>query len=237
MKYVISLFLATTITFLYSYFLLFDKMPESIQVNGYIHYIMKAPSAFFGAFIGAYAASFFAFSPTIMKIPGHLLSSKGRFTMSSEPIKAIGKLISKNVTQSHTNLLIQYDNRQTMFSVDNRVISCPLSNGNEVVVYYDPNKPELAYIDFYQINEITESNIKKSETLFKLLDITPKFDISKNSFELLGEIYGGDYQGKKASMIISLPREEIAHYTPGKLLPCIINGTKNDYSIQLLAIS
>lgn len=153
MKYILSFALAVIITFLYSFFLVFDKMPESIQVQGYINYIAKSPSVFFGAFIGAFAASFFAFTPTIMKFPGYLLGARNRFTISSDPIRSAGTVIAKQLTQSHTNLTIRYNSHQQNFSVDNRVIPSPLSNGDEVVIYYDPDRPELAYIDFYQTND------------------------------------------------------------------------------------
>jgi hypothetical protein len=233
MKYIISFLIAVVILFLYSYFFFFDKMPESIQIHGYINYMTKAPSAFFGGFIGIFAASFFSFTPAVMKFPGYILSLKDRFKLSSDPIKSTGKIISKKVNHNNTNLVIQYSVHQKEFSVDNRVLTNSLSIGDEVTVFYDPNNPQLAYIDFHLESEELALNIKESKTIFKLLDITPRFDLSPNSFELTGELYGEKYNKQKSSFIHSFQSNDIEDLVPGKLLPCLITKTEDSFSIQL----
>jgi hypothetical protein len=193
----------------------------------------KAPSAFFGGFIGIFAASFFSFTPAVMKFPGYILSLKDRFKLSSDPIKSTGKIISKKVNHNNTNLVIQYSVHQKEFSVDNRVLTNSLSIGDEVTVFYDPNNPQLAYIDFHLESEELALNIKESKTIFKLLDITPRFDLSPNSFELTGELYGEKYNKQKSSFIHSFQSNDIEDLVPGKLLPCLITKTEDSFSIQL----
>ena len=209
-------------------------MPEAIQIQGYISYITQASSAFFGTYIGAFAASFFAFSPAIMKIPKHLLGLKNRFILSSDPVNSNGKVINIQASKNHTDLTILYNSHEKTFNVDNRAIITPLSKGDEVTVFYDPNNPDIAYLDFHYANEELKSSFKESETLFKLLDITPRFDINRDSFELSGEIHGGEYQGRKASIIHDFPRAEAHKLIPGTLFQCIITGNENNYNIQLI---
>jgi hypothetical protein len=232
-KLIISLIVAIIIFFLYTYFMIFNRMPESIQVQGYLNYITQSPSGFLGAFIGSLAASFFAFTPSIMKIPKSLFNLTNKFTLTAEPIKSIGKVTNKKSHTTHTTLAIQYDGNQKEFNIDNRVFIKPISVSDEVTVFYDPNDPQLAYIDFHLESEELVLNIKESKTLFKLLDITPRFDLSPNSFELTGELYGEKYNKQKSSFIHSFQSNDIVDLVPGKLLPCLITKTEDSFSIQL----
>lgn len=236
-KILISLLVATVLFTIFIYFFFFRMYPQSTIDLGFIRFISSAPEGLIGGFIGMFVASYFSFTPSIMAIPEKLSTIKGNFKLSTQPIKTEGRIIGKNVTAESTELSIHYDGNRKVFNVNNKAIHGSIKVGDDITVYYDPNNTELPYLDFFKSLDEEIQTIQDSDVLFKLIDITPRFDMGNNIFELLGEFHGGQYQGKKGSLIHEFPREDIAQYTPGRLFPCVISGTKDNYSIQLLTSS
>ncbi len=235
LKFFISFIISITLTVIITYFLIFNSLPESIRELGYFHHLMRTPNIPFGMITGFMAASYFALVPFIFLIPVKLKEIKSTTTLTNKPIKTTGHINNIDIGENEIGVDIHYNDTRKVFKINKKALQKELEVGDSITVYYDPKKPSQAYLDLSHLPEDSQaSNIGKADTLFKLLNITPKFNIHKNAFELLGEIYGEDFQGKESSIILNLSREELTHYTPGKLFPCLITGTKNDYSIQLM---
>lgn len=240
-RILISAFLAILLSFLYLKIFQSSKFPDSILNGGFINFLIKNHQQIIGVMIGFMAASYFAFTPWLMNIPNSLNGTiiNKSSSLKNEPVKTIGKIIEIHTTNKNTELSIHYDGNNKKFIINNKVIQDRLKVGDNITVFYDPKNTELAYLDFCNSLDLDEKvqTIQDSDVLFKLIEITPRFDMGSNIFELLGEFHGGQYQGKKGSLIHEFPREDIAQYTPGSLFPCVISGTKNNYSIKLLTSS
>jgi hypothetical protein len=204
------------------------------QAEGYITFILASPNSLIGIIIGAFTTSLFVIAPAIMKWPTEYIGFQNRLIFSSDPIKATGIITNIISDEADTKISVSYNSTEHEFNLDNRALNSNLSQGDSVTVFYENGNPEKAYLDFYSKEEKIAPNKSEQGTLFKLIDITPRFDLSDSLFELTGELHGGDLQGRKVSIMHGFDANEIHNYTPGKLFPCSITGSDNDYKISLI---
>ena len=232
-----SLILACLITFGFTYFIFFGNLPDPLKEQGYLSLMLTQPAGFVGGFIGAYIASYYSFSPAVLTIPARLQESLGKFTLSTQPIKTNGRINSIE-KQLHTTILtIAYDGHTKAFTLDNEVFHTPLTKGQSIVIFYDPNKKDQAYLDLLaDSTEKTQTieSISSSDTMFKLLEITPEFSLGTGMYEVFGEIYGEKYEGQKAKFAHQFGIDDLSSLIPGRILPCRINGNGDNLSISLI---
>jgi hypothetical protein len=232
--YISGILISVVLTLALLYFMFLEISPESIIDLGFINFLIDNPGPAFGGLIGMIAVSFLVVLPILMSIPSSIHTMLNQRKIKGKPIKVTGRVLQLTQGLTHTNIEVIYADHKRVFEVDNRVVSTPVNRGSDMTVVYDSKNKQNAYLDFFDQMIQESSSIAQSDTLFKLLEITPRFEVSKNSFELLGELHGGEFQGKKASLVYELARDEISRYQPGTLYPCVISGSTDNYTISIL---
>lgn len=227
---IISLALALALL----YFMFIQTSPGVILDLGFISYLSSNAGTALGGLIGMMALTFLVILPMLVKIPGTLREMLGQRRLRRQPEKTTGNVVSSTQGVDYTSIELTYSGHRQVFRIDNRVLTAPLEPGTELIVYYDPANKSNAYIDVLASLDQQHTHITQSDTLFKLLDITPRFDVSPQSFELVGELYGGSFDAQKASLVCQFNREELGRFTPGTLLPCIVSGSKDNYTISMV---
>lgn len=235
MFYFSGFIIAVVLAFVLLYLVFMQNSPEQIIDLGFINFLLDNPGAALGALIGMLAVSFTVILPALTSIPKSIREFANQRRLSQLPIKVTGQVITSIRSVTHTSIEVTYAGVNNNFRVDNRLLSQNLARGSNLLVFYDPRNKANAYIDIIGSLEQDNSVITDSGTVFKLLEITPRFDINSNSFELIGELYGSDFEAQKASLVYEFSLAEVSHYTPGKLYPCTVHGAKGNYSISILA--
>lgn len=226
---IISVLLALTLL----YIMFMQSSPELILDLGFINFLVDNPGAAIGGLIGMVALTFTVILPVLASIPTNIKEIVEQRKLSSNPIKVIGQVLTLTRGSTHSSLELIYAMHKKTFQIDNRVLSPSIERGQRLTVFYDPKNKDNAYVDIVGSLEQENSSTKKSDTLFKLLEITPKFDVGPTSFELIGELYGDVFEQQKVSLICQLPRDEISRYAPGTLFPCVVSGSKANYTISI----
>lgn len=235
MKLIISVILSIILTLVLIYFTFFQKLPESIQLEGFISFLnnKSALGGLIGGFIGMMALNLLVIMPFFSNLPGKITELITTKKFSSGPDKVSGRVTHLKNGTEYSIIEVLYNDHKKKFNMPNSLISNNINEGSSVTVFFDPNDIDNSYLDLSNTIKVTKKEITTPSTVFKLLELTPKFDLAPNSYEIIGEIYGGKLQGKKASLVYKLNGNEIKNLTPGKIYPCIISGESTDYSIDI----
>lgn len=228
--FTISLVLALALL----YVMFIQTSPSVILDLGFVSYLSDNAGTALGGLIGMVALTFVVVLPVLANIPGTIRKVRGQRRLRSQPIETLGTVISSTQNADHTLIELAYTGHRKAFPIDNRLFTAPIEPGTQFKVFYDPGNKNNAYVDVIGSYEQQHADITHSDTLFKLLKITPRFDVSPQSFELVGELYGGAFDAQKASLVCQVNREELSRFTPGRLLPCVVSGYKDNYSISMV---
>ncbi|WP_028672078.1 hypothetical protein [Saccharospirillum impatiens] len=228
--------LSMVLTLALMYFMFMQNSPPVILDLGFVNYLIKNAGAAIGGLIGMLALSFFAILPMLASIPATFKEMMSQRRLSRQPIQVTGKVVTATTEGlNHTLIRVSYAGQTNAFQVDNRVLMSAVERGTELTVFYDPKNKSNAYIDFIGSLEEDRSRIVQSGTVIKILEITPKFTVTPDSFEILGELHGGSFTAQKVSMVFELQREDLSRYSPGAILPCEVSGSTDNYSISILS--
>ena len=237
MIFILSSILSLILSFLFIYFAFFLSQPEYIRINGFINFLMTkdALGGLIGGFIGMMALNLIVIFPFIITLPStvHKFVTEKKF--GSKPNKTTGKILNIVEKSDLTILDITYNEIRKSFEIPSILITKEIKEAMTVVVFYDPSTPSNSYLDLLS-NANNNSSItsnRDTNSVFKLLEITPKFDITPKTYELIGEIHSEDFKGQKASLIYELKNQDLNTLTPGKIYPCSVSGSTNNYNIDI----
>lgn len=227
--------------FLFSYVLIYSRYPASITNLGYINFMATNTGALIGGLAGALMASYFAFTPSLLGYIKKFKKNNDKLSFPSPPKSTTGQVTHKQTFGNNTTLNVVYDNHQKNFELDSRVVPSHIQKNSQVSVFYDPNDKNKSYLDLNTTNPqqtmysspnqlLNEPNF---DAVFKLIEITPKFDLGNGNYELIGELFGEGFNGDKSSLIAQFQHDQLSTLIPGKLFPCIVSGEKENLSIQL----
>lgn len=233
MLLIISTVLSALMSFSLVYFIFFLSLPESIKINGFINFLMSkdAIGGLIGGFIGMMALNLIVILPFLITLPQKIRETINSQKLKKLPIKTIGKILNIE-RKSNTSILdISFNNYRKSFSVPNILTTDNLNSNRCVTVFYDPSNPENSYLDLIIDSKTPSENPENS--VFKLLEINPKFDVSSNSYQLIGEIHSESFKGQKASLVYELDNKMLSSIIPGKIFPCTVSGMTNNYNIDI----
>lgn len=234
MLIVVGIMMSLVLALALLYFMFIQTSPSAILDLGFVSYLAGNAGTALGGLIGMMALTFFVILPMLAKIPGTVRETLNQRRFRRTPERTTGSVVNSTQGVDYTSIELTYLGHRQVFRIDNRVLTAPLEPGTELIVFYDPANKSNAYIDVLGSLDQQHTHITQSDTLFKLLEITPRFDVSPQSFELVGELYGGSFDAQKASLVCQFNREELGRFTPGTLLPCIVSGSKDNYTISMV---
>ena len=235
MKVIFSIIISIILSLCLSYFLFFQRLPESMQLEGYINFLKNkdALGGLIGGFIGMMAIILTVVLPFLTNLPNMLHDYFNARKLSEKPLSSLGRVMHIKRNGENSILDVFYNNNTKSFDVPNALLTEGLSEGSSVTVLYDPNDIDNSYLDFSSNINNSTTEISNSNTVFKILELTPKFAITPKSYEIIGEIHGDKYQGQKASLIYELNNNELKTLVPGKIYPCFISGDNDNYRIDI----
>lgn len=235
MKLIFSIIVSIFLSFCLSYFLFFQRLPESMQLEGYINFLTNkdALGGLIGGFIGMMALMLTIIIPFLTNLPSTIHTYLTTKKLSGKPKSSLGRIMYVNKGEDNSVLNVFYNNHTKSFDVPNALLTEDICEGSSVTVLYDPNDIENAYLDLSSDISNTVNEIENSNTVFKILELTPKFTVTPKSYEIIGEIHGGKYQGQKESLVYKLSNNELKTLVPGKIYPCFISGNNDDYRIDI----
>lgn len=235
MKLILSIIISIFLSLCLSYFLFFQRLPESIQLEGFLNFLTNkdALGGLIGGFIGMMAIMLTVVLPFLKNLPSMFHDYFNARKLSEKPLSSLGRLMHIKRNGENSILDVFYNNHTKSFDVPNALLTENLSEGSSVTVLYDPNDINNSYLDLSSNINNSTTEISNSNTVFKILELTPKFAITPKSYEIIGEIHGDKYQGQKASLIYELNNNELKTLAPGKIYPCFISGNNNDYKIDI----
>ena len=237
MIFILSSILSLILSFLFIYFAFFLSQPEYIRINGFINFLMTkdALGGLIGGFIGMMALNLIVIFPFIITLPStvHKFVTEKKF--GSKPNKTTGKILNIVEKSDLTILDITYNEIRKSFEIPSILLTKEIKEAMSVVVFYDPSTPSNSYLDLLSnVNDNSSiTSNRDTNSVFKLLEITPKFDITTKTYELIGEIHSEDFKGKKASFVYKLEQQDLDKIVPGKIYPCSISGNIDNYSIDI----
>ena len=235
MKIAFSIIISIILSLCLSYFLFFQRLPESMQLEGYINFLKNkdALGGLIGGFIGMMAIMLTIVIPFLSNLPSMFHDYFNARKLSEQPLSSLGRIMHIKKNGENSILDVFYKNHTKTFDVPNALLTEDICEGSTVAVLHDPNDIDNSYLDLSSNINNSTTEISNSNTAFKLLELTPKFDITPKSYEVIGEIHGDKYQGQKASLIYELNNNELKTLVPGKIYPCFISGNNNDYKIDI----
>lgn len=235
MKLIFSIIISIFLSLCLSYALFFQRLPESMQLEGYINFLTNknALGGLIGGFIGMMAIMLTVVIPFLTKFPSILHNFLNSKKLSEQPKSSVGRIMHINKNEGNSILDVFYSNHTKSFDVPNSLLTEDINEGSSVTVLYDPNDIDNSYLDLSSNINNTSTEITNSNTVFKVLELTPKFSITPKSYEIIGEIHGEKYQGQKASLIYELSNNELKILAPGKIYPCFISGDNDNYRIDI----
>ena len=237
MIFILSSILSLILSFLFIYFVFFLSQPEYIRINGFINFLMTkdALGGLIGGFIGMMALNLIVIFPFLISLPTTIHKWITAKKFSSKPNKASGKILNIIEKPDLTILDITYNQIRKSFEIPSILLTNEIKETMTVVVFYDPSSPSNSYLDLLDNSNDNNSIKINSDTnaVFKLLEITPKFDITSKSYELIGEIHSDKFKGQKASLIYELKNQDLNILIPGKIYPCSVSGSTNNYNIDI----
>lgn len=232
---VLSALISVIITFLISYSFQFVNMHDEYRDLGYLNHLYENSNMIFGLLIGSFMGLFFAITPMLLKLPSITKNILTQLHMSDTPIKAIGRVINVEIENNITLITVSYSGYSKTFSVDRKLVEDEFDEGDQIVVFYDKEDKKKSYLDIFYKNQNTNEikNQNSDKTVFKLIDISPNYELGLDFYEITGEIFGREYNGKKAKFSHPFYNKDLSTLTPGRVIPCTIEGTGNDLSISL----
>lgn len=232
---VLSVLISIIITFLISYNVQFLNMHEEYRELGYLNHLYENSNMIFGLLIGSFMGLFFSITPTILQLPSIIKNRLTQLQMSDAPIKAIGRVINLAIENDITLITVSYSGYSKTFSVDRKLVEDKVAEGEQIVVFHDKKDKKKAYLDIFNNNQdISEKKHQSNDkTVFKLIDISPNYELGLDFYEITGEIFGREYNGKKAKFSHPFYNKDLSTLIPGRVIPCTIEGTGNDLSISL----
>jgi len=235
MKIIFSIIISIFLSLCLSYFLFFQRLPESMQLEGYLNFLTdkNALGGLIGGFIGMMAIMLTVVLPFLTNLPSMFHDYFNARKLSERPLSSLGRIMHMKKNGENSILEIFYKNHTKSFDVPNALLTEDLSEGSSVTVLYDPNDINNSYLDLSSNINNSTTEISNSNTVFKILELTPKFAITPKSYEIIGEIHGDKYQGQKASLIYELNNNELKTLVPGKIYPCFISGDNDNYRIDI----
>lgn len=235
MKLIFSIIISILLSLCLSYFLFFQRLPESMQLEGFLKFLANkdALGGLIGGFIGMMAVMLTVVSPFLKNLSNKFHNFLNSRKLSDQPLSSLGRIIHINKNEENSILDVFYHNHTKSFDVPNALLTEDISEGNSVTVLHDPNDIDNSYLDLSSNMSNTTTETTNSNTVFKILELTPKFAITPKSYEITGEIHGNNYQGQKASLVYELNNNELKTLVPGKIYPCFISGDKDDYRIDI----
>ncbi len=232
-----STILSLILTFSISYFIFFLELPESIKIDGFISFLMTkdAFGGLIGGVIGMMALNLILIMPLLISLPNTIHSFITAKKLKKAPKQATGKILSIDIGTKSSTLDISYINHRKLFKVPNSLLTNEIRDIKNVTVFYDPSDPNNSYIDLIPKSHDAQNTETKggSNSVFKLLELTPKFDLTPSSYELIGEIHSAKFKGQKASLVYELKNKDLNALVPGKIFPCAVSGSTDDYSIDI----
>ncbi|WP_419811117.1 DUF3592 domain-containing protein [Bacterioplanoides sp.] len=75
---------------------------------------------------------------------------------------------------------------------------------------------------------------ENSTSMIKITDISPQFFRGANIYEISGEVFNSDLNGKRLTFSQTLTTEQAADVFPGRMLPCNVSGKPYDLQATLV---
>ncbi len=128
------------------------------------------------------------------------------------------------------NITADYlDIQRTFYSVGNEVSFKPEA-GDQIVILTDPSDPRSASIDVQASialkskTSTASSDSSKSNAMFKVTEITPKFEHAPNTYLVIGEVFPDQGASFQTEIEQVLDKSFVSTIVPGKLLAAYTDG-------------
>jgi len=164
----------------------------------------------------------------------------GTHKSSKQTQRSIGTIINIAYSSFRINneprfrVTVKYQGYSKIFDPISSTIQLNFSAGDSVVIFYDPEKIDSAYLDINEsIKHINKASEIAPNAMFKILKINPVFSIKEDSYEIIGEVHSRKENTFNASLYQKLTTEQASKLIPGTLIPCTIEG-ETDKHISMI---
>ncbi len=134
------------------------------------------------------------------------------------------------------NLTVTYNEHVRMFDNFSSDMQFKFNEGDEVIIHYDGNNMNNAYLDTNQSIELKNSNTDlKPNANFKIIEVNPIADAEINLYEIIGTVYRIDHNPAKATIKRIIPSHQTSNFMPQTIIPCIITeNSSKDLDITMI---
>lgn len=157
------------------------------------------------------------------------------------------------------DLEVSYAGVKRIFNIDRRYFDLSgIVSGSRIGVFYDRKNPRKGYLDLHSITSGCDQNhqdvqdlnnikeyrmldssmdvVTQPNAVFKVTELSPRFEQKPNTYAITGEVIGGGFTGKTFTVEKVIPQQFLQHVLPGMVIPCHVDtssaATKIIFSIH-----
>src|SRR5690606_30445950 len=71
----------------------------------------------------------------------------------------------------------------------------------------------------------------QSNAVFKVTELSPRFEQKPNTYAITGEVIGGGFTGKTFTVEKIIPQQFLQHVLPGMVIPCHVDSSSSETKI------
>ncbi len=126
-------------------------------------------------------------------------------------------------------VIVTYNKHVRTFDHINSNVQLKLNEGDEVIIYYEENNINNAFLDIDSSLDLKTSHSDlKTNANFKIIEVIPAIDNEKDLYEIIGTVYRINHKPTQASIKERIPSHQISSFIPQKIIPCIITENSKD---------